>query len=159
MNATVLDRLELDGVTAELRFSDWEIPDHLDTQGYAVPRYTLRVERDGEAETFVGWGSIHEAEEQELTGTAARYLDLATGDALRFYDYGGESPPPERVGVNQLHEDFGGVLDNFSDETGSPAGEAVRVFLACVETARKFHRLGLHRDGLAELHQAALASQ
>lgn len=150
-----VDTLEVFGLKVTLRFVDWDRPDHRDMQGYAVPRYSLHVEdaETGETVTFTTWGSIHQATQQEYDDDAGRHLGLAVGDAMMWYDAGGEDPTDSRVTVSSLQNELADVVDEMAEQWSieSPS-EAVRTLGVVMDSARKFRKVNTHRDGLGTLH-------
>lgn len=162
--AEEIDRMEIGDLTATLRFVEYEYPPHRQDVRFPPPRYSLRVEAaDGTAEAFIGWGSQVEAEEQELSGTARNFLDLAIGDAMAYYAHGGRRAwlTHRTVSTSELEDgDLSPVFDGIADEWDiREPSEAIRTFRAVIDTARKFDRLGIGPEGLdalnALLHEAA----
>lgn len=170
MSGEIIDEAEIGGVgmmgsipkvTATLRFVDWERPDHRDTQGHAVPRYSLRVETDDGRASFTAWGSIREAQTGEPTGTAREFLGMVAREAQMLYDCGADPAEAETFGgVAGLHDEHGDVIDEMAHAWGiEDPSEAVRVFSALWDHAEKFLDVGLARDELAEVSEQAERAQ
>lgn len=142
-----------------LRFVEWEIPEHRDTQGYAVPRYSLQVTNPhGDSASFVGHGSINEAIEQELTNTnAVQWAETHATDALSFYHDadGTHADLDRRLTAEAIKGDFADMIDNLACERGIEApSHAVRALGALMATASDFYALGLNYEELMNFYHA-----
>lgn len=144
--------------TFALGFTDYDMPDHRDTRGYAIPRYSLRIEAPEGTESFTVWGSIHEAEEQEpgLNTDVLNSAESVINDSRAFYELadGTHDDLGRSLTGKAIQEDLAPMIDNLAEEwqIESPS-EAVRTFGAVMDTAEKFKKIGVDYHASVELYR------
>lgn len=157
----VVDSVEVGDYTVSVRFVDWDRPDHRDTQGHAVPRYSLGVLPSyGETltdhgVTFDYWGSIRQAQEGDYADVdASTVLRHVVEEALAWYDSGGGSPDEVQLTASALQDEIAPIVDELAQRWMiEQPSEAVRVVGSILDHVRKFDQVGLDEDAIYDFYE------